>query len=127
MMGSNIIKQALKKFNKSVNTIFIYGISRTIREKKEYYKEGKIDLFAVLIDSKIKLDENNFSEYRKNWEIKGAIEISKVDIKDISNTSNITFNNILEVDSIQNIKNFTNGYLYGIKNKLVPIHKLIEK
>ena len=127
MMNSNKIKQTLNESNKNFNTIFIFGISRTIREKEKYYKEGKINFFVVLLNSKIKLNENNFNNFRKNWEIKGAFEINKIDIKKLSMSSNLTFNNIFEVSSIKSIKNLINGYLYGFNNKLVPMHKLIER
>jgi hypothetical protein len=129
MMNSDRIRQTLSKFDKNYNSLFVFGISRTIREKKKYYKEGEMDLFVALVDSQIKLNENNFNDFRKDWEIKGGFEVSKVDLfsfKKIVN-SEISFENIIPIASIKNVKNFINGYFYGFKSNVVPINKLIEK
>jgi protein-S-isoprenylcysteine O-methyltransferase Ste14 len=124
-------RSSLNEFKHSgADTLLGFGISRTLRPQKPYYRDQQYDFYMLILSSDVKYDGHNFANFRKNWKIKGAIEIERVDIRAINN--NIILGEVKEVmprgmREVEGIEAFANAYFYSLRPKVVPIYKLIEK
>jgi len=115
------------------NTLFCFLISRTVREKKDYYKQGKADIFVMLLNSPIELTRDNFKDFRKQWEVTGALEVNEFDIADIHTDNEpikgeIITQKPLVGESCSNfqkrLESILNIYLTGLKTDIVQFNKM---
>jgi protein-S-isoprenylcysteine O-methyltransferase Ste14 len=134
---SEKIKQALKEIDTNkINTLLLFFISRTVREKKTYYDEGRGDIFVLLLDSPVKLNNNNFYDFRNRWKVRGALQVNEFDLKNIQKGSDPIKGEtiILRPFKDESIANFQkrmtgifNIYLTGLKTKAFPFNKIFER
>ena len=118
------------------NTLLCFLTARTVREKKNYYKEGKADIFVMLLNSPIELTQNNFKDFRTQWKVSGALEVNEFVIAEI-HTGNEPikgeiffhkpFAGELFKDFQRRLDCIFNIYLTGLKTKIIPISLFIEK
>jgi len=139
--NSDKFKNVLRNFDlKIINTLVIFPVHRTIREKKNYYNEGKIDFYVVLSNTNLKLEDKNFNLFLKSLNIIGALQLNKVDCYNSPNIEDIILGNIEIILPNYNenkdifkktIKSYLLGFLYGSRTSGEgPVHfflKIIKK
>lgn len=132
--ASNKIKRVLMKVGKEkYNTMLCFLISRTVRERKDYYQKGRGDIFVLLIDSPVDLNSDNFDIFRKSWKILGALEVNEFDQKKSGEPvkGKIVILKTRPGESRANFQKRMEGilniYLTGLKATTFPFSNVLEK
>jgi protein-S-isoprenylcysteine O-methyltransferase Ste14 len=121
-----------KAIDMGANTLVGFSISRTMRQKKDYYNQNQYDFYFIAVKSNIEYRDNNFNEFRKNWQIKGAFEVDRADVLNIHATKNFIIGEVKKIipantKEIKNIKAYTDAFFYSFRQKVIPVYQLVEK
>ena len=129
------VQESLAKLQfKDYNTLFAFPISRTIRPKKDYYTKGQYDFYIVALKAPVSSDKDKFMKDWKNWDIKGAFIIEKIDpskpeLYETSGTINMIEKESSETHEHyqQRISSVIKAYLYSFKEQTVGVYKIFER
>ncbi len=137
LVSSPKVKQTLKKVNtEKISNLLCFLISRTVREKKHYYNKARGDIYVMLLEAPIELKRSNFKDFRKSWDVLGALELNEFDMAEISKTDEpikgkIFIHRPFEGESYKNFQKRMEGifniYLSGLKTKIFRFDRIIEK
>ena len=136
-VSSQKMKQALSMIDtEKINTLLCFLVARTVREKRHYYSKARGDIFVMLLDVPVELKRNNFKDFRKSWDVLGALEVNEFDLAEISKTGDpvkgkISIHRPFEGESFSSFKKRMEGifeiYISGLKTKIVRLDRIIEK
>ncbi len=88
--NSNKVKMLIKQANADeIDGVIGFVIPRALKEKKEYYQRGRVDVYLLMVNSQLNLENTTLEEYVKQLKFPAAAQLNEVNLLKASGGSDI--------------------------------------